>query len=268
MNKNINAHCHVYPHKIAARAIEGIKTFYQIDNMTLNGETSDLIREGDALNTTHYLIHSVATVPAQVNSINEFIAEEVRTHEGIFTGFGTLHPDSEDIEADYAHLLELGLKGVKLHPDFQNFGLDTDRADKLAQIISKHPVPVMVHCGDPRNNLSNPPQLKAFVEKYPELTIIGAHLGGWSKWEEAVALLPGHDNLYVDCSSSLRDLTPTRAVEIFRAYGMDKVIWGTDYPMWDASIEMEYFDKLDLSSEERNLILYENAARLLHIDGY
>lgn len=268
MRKNINAHCHIYPHKIAARAIEGIKTFYQIDNMTLNGETSDLIREGEALGTVHYLIHSVATVPAQVKSINEFIAEEVRLHPELFTGYGTLHPDSEDIDADYKNLVELSLKGVKLHPDFQQFSLDSERADRLANAIKKNPLPVLVHCGDPRNSLSNPPQMKAFLMKHPELTVIGAHFGGWSKYEEAVNTLAGIPNLYVDCCSTLRDLTPEQAVDIIRRYGVDRVIWGTDYPMWDASIEMEYFDKLSLSDEERNLILYENAARLLHLDGY
>ena len=150
----------------------------------------------------------------------------------------------------------------------QAFGLDTVRADRIAEAISKNPMPVMVHCGDPRNNFSNPPQMKVFLEKHPDITVIGAHFGGWSMMEEAANTLSRYSNLYVDCCSTLRDMSAHKAVEIIHKYGANRVIWGTDYPMWDASIEMEYFDKLELTDEERNLILYENAARLLHIDGY
>lgn len=266
MQKNINAHCHVYPHKIAARAIEGIKTFYQIDNMTLNGETDDLIKEGDALNTVHYLIHSVATIPAQVNSINEFIASEVNAHPDLFTGFGTLHPDSEDIEADYNHLLELGLKGVKLHPDFQNFSLADERGFRIADVIAKNPVPVLIHCGDPRNNFSNPPQMAVFLEKYPELTIVGAHMGGWEMWDESKEILPKYKNLLVDCSSTFYHMSPEEGTELVRAFGAHRIIWGTDYPMWEAPVELGHFDRLDLTDEERQLILYENAAKLLGLE--
>ena len=74
MRKAINAHCHIYPAKIAARAVEGIKNFYDLDMMTLNGMTDDLVRDGSQVGCVHYLVHSVATVPKQVNSINEFIA--------------------------------------------------------------------------------------------------------------------------------------------------------------------------------------------------
>ena len=115
MQKIINSHCHIYPEKIAERAVEGIKKFYGLD-MSLNGTTADLISDGSEVGVTHYLVHSVATTPEQVHSINTFIASEVKAHEGLFTGFGTLHPDSEDIDRDVEELISLGLKGVKLHP--------------------------------------------------------------------------------------------------------------------------------------------------------
>jgi len=117
MQKVINSHCHIYPSKIAARAVEGIGDFYDL-HMSLNGSVDDLIKDGNKVGVVHYLVHSVATTPKQVKSINEFISEEVKAHPDLFTGFGTLHPDSEDIEADLDYLIELGLKGVKVHPDF------------------------------------------------------------------------------------------------------------------------------------------------------
>ena len=119
MQKVINSHCHIYPSKIAARAVEGIRDFYDL-HMSLNGTVDDLIEDGNKVGVVHYLVHSVATTPKQVKSINEFISEEVKARPDTLTGFGTLHPDSEDIEGDLDYIMELGLKGVKVHPDSSN----------------------------------------------------------------------------------------------------------------------------------------------------
>ena len=95
------------------------------------------------------------------------------------------------------------------------------------------------------------------------MTVIGAHFAGWSMWEDATRQLAGRKNLYVDLSSSLYALSPETANELIHAYGTDKVLWGTDYPMWESESEMEYFNKIDLTDEERSMILYENAFNLL-----
>ena len=110
MQKVINAHCHIYPEKIASKAVLGIRNFYDLD-MSLNGTVEGLIKDGEKIGVVHYLIHSVATTPKQVKSINEFIAESVNQNPDLFTGFGTLHPDSESIQEDLDYLIELGLKG-------------------------------------------------------------------------------------------------------------------------------------------------------------
>ena len=264
MQKIVNAHCHIYPEKIASKAVIGIRDFYDLD-MSLNGTVDDLIKDGKKVGVTHYLVHSVATTPKQVKSINEFISSEVKKHPNIFTGFGSLHPNSDDIQEDFNYLIELGLKGVKLHPDFQQFALNEEHAFKIGEVINESDVPVLIHCGDFRYNYSNPKQLKPFLEKFPNLTVIGAHFAGWSMWEDACEKLAGTPNLYVDISSSLYNLTPETAHDLIHAYGVDKVLWGTDYPMWDSVSEMEYFDKIDLTKKERNKILYENAAKLLKL---
>ena len=265
MQKIINAHCHIYPEKIASKAVIGIRDFYDLD-MSLNGKVDGLIADGEKVGVTHYLVHSVATTPKQVKSINEFIADSVNQHPDLFTGFGTLHPDSDDIQGDFDYLCELGLKGVKLHPDFQLFSMDEERAFKIGEVVSKAGFPMLVHCGDFRYNYSNPPQIKAFLEKFPDITFIGAHFAGWSVWEEATRELSGFENLYVDLSSSLYALSPEKALDLIHAYGADRVLWGTDYPMWESVSEMEYFDKIDLTEKERSQILYDNAAKLLKLE--
>lgn len=167
------------------------------------------------------------------------------------------------MQGDFDHLIELGLKGVKVHPDFQQFAMNGERAFKMGEIINEGNVPLMVHCGDFRYSYSNPEHIKPFLEKFPDITFIGAHFAGWSIWNEATEQLAGIPNLYVDLSSSLYDLTSENALELIHAYGADKVLWGTDYPMWESKSEMEYFNKLDLTKKERSQILYENAAKIL-----
>ena len=262
MQKVINSHCHIYPNKIAARAVEGIRDFYDL-HMSLNGTVDDLLRDGETVGVAHYLVHSVATTPKQVQSINEFISGEVHAHPEILSGFGTLHPDSEDIEGDLDYIIELGLKGVKVHPDFQQFALNEERAFKMAKAIDDRGLPLMVHCGDFRYNYSNPEQLKPLLEEFPDLLVIGAHFAGWSMWEKATEELAGTPNLIVDTSSSLYALSPETARDLIHAYGADKVLWASDFPMWESRSEMEMFNKIDLTEEERNMILYENAAKLL-----
>ena len=106
MQKVINAHCHIYPEKIASKAVKGIRDFYDLD-MSLNGKVDNLIEDGNKVGVVHYLVHSVATTPKQVRSINEFISNVVKERPDLFTGFGTLHPDSDDIEGDYFGIIDM-----------------------------------------------------------------------------------------------------------------------------------------------------------------
>ena len=162
-------------------------------------------------------------------------------------------------------MISLGLKGVKLHPDFQQFALNEEKAFKMGEVINEGNVPVLIHCGDYRYNYSNPEQLKPFLDKFPDMVVIGAHFAGWSVWEEATEKLAGTPNLFVDLSSSLYELTSQKAKELIYAYGVEKVLWGTDYPMWESESEMELFHNIGLSEEEEKMILYENSAKLLGI---
>ena len=124
-----DAHCHIYPEKIAARAVAGTDNFYG-EHSTGLGTVADLLRRGGDAGIEHFIVQSVATTQRQVRRINEFIAAEVAQGGGRLTGLGTLHPESEDIAGDVAHLLSLGLRGVKLHPDSQKFKIDDFRCLK------------------------------------------------------------------------------------------------------------------------------------------
>lgn len=259
----IDAHCHIYPDKIAQKASDSTGRFYDIP-MCLDGKISTLLEHGITAGIEHFIVQSVATTPKQVSSINRFIATSVSESDGRFTGLGTLHPDSEDIEADVNEILELGLKGVKLHPDIQQFKLDDYRMLKIYELCEGR-LPLLVHTGDSRYDYSNPNRIKPILDIYRDLVFIGAHFGGYSIWDEATRELSGYKNFYVDCSSSLFAISPEKAKEFIMAYGHDRVLFGTDYPMWNPEEEIERFLKIDLTEEQREDIFCNNAAKLFGI---
>ena len=129
----IDAHCHIYPEKIAAKAVAGTDNFYG-ENSVGSGTVNDLVERGRKAGVDHFIVQSVATTPKQVSSINNFIAAEVANNPQLLTGLGTLHPESEDIAADVEQILSLGLKGVKLHPDIQAFKIDDYRCLKIYEL--------------------------------------------------------------------------------------------------------------------------------------
>lgn len=258
--KRIDAHCHVYPDAIAPRAVKGIEQFYDLP-LAYAGTLSDLVRVQDRAGVSNGVIFSVATTPHQSGSINRFIAECAEASAGRFVGLGTVHPESETLKEDIDGILALGLRGVKLHPDFQKFKLDDYRCLKIFELCEGR-LPVLVHTGDYRYDFSNPNRLAPVLSIFTELTVIGAHFGGWSVWDDAEAMLAEYSNFYVDTSSSFYAMSLERATALVRSFGADRVLFATDYPMWDLETEIARMEALALTDAEKEKIFYRNAARL------
>ena len=157
-------------------------------------------------------------------------------------GLGTLHPDSADIKGDVEHLMSLGLRGVKLHPDIQAFKIDDYRCLKIYELCEENRLPILMHTGDSRYDYSNPNRLLPVLKIYTELTVIGralrrlVYLGGSEQKK-----LCGTPNLYVDCSSAFPYLKKRPQREIIRRYGADRVLFGSDYPMWSPERSLNTF---------------------------
>lgn len=261
----IDSHCHIYPDKIAERATAYTGDFYGMP-LLYDGKTSTLLKCGVEAGIDHFIVQSVAITPRQTSSINHFTAEAVKCSDGRFTGLGTLHPDSSNIEEEVEEIISLGLKGVKLHPDMQRVAIDDSRMEKIYEVCQDR-LPILMHTGDSRFDYSNPNRMLPVLRKYPRLTVIGAHFGGWSVWQEAVRTLSDYENFYVDTSSSLYAMSAEKAKELIMAYGTDRVMFGTDFPMWDFKGEIERFMRIDLDEKEREDILYNNAAKMFSVNG-
>ncbi len=259
----IDAHTHIFPEKIAENATVNIGKFYDLP-MTSCGMSEKLIESGNKIGVSRYLVCSTATKPQQVQSINAFIAGECAKHSS-FYGFGTAHPESSDIESDINQIRQLGLHGVKLHPDFQLFDMDSDKAYKIYEQIEGE-LPVLIHCGDSRYEYSAPRKIANIHRDFPNLVILAAHLGGYERWDEAEEYLVGLDNVKVDTCSSFAFMSKERAAELINKYGVENCFFGSDFPMWSHEKELEFLLSLGFTEQQNRRILAENFKECMGIE--
>ena len=258
--KIIDFHTHVYPERIAHKATRATCDFYGLDT-DQTGTMDMLLQKGRAAGVTHYVLLPVAVQPRGVRAVNEFIVEQLRMHPECY-GFGTVHPDMEDMAGEIDYIRSSGLLGVKLHPDMQQINTDDERLFPLYERLQAENMPLFVHCGDEHRDFSHPRHLRRVIDRFPHLTVIAAHLGGWSKWDEAVQYLKDTD-CYVDISSCMMFLPPEKVVEYVRAFGAHRVLFGTDFPIWNMAGEVENLKLLPLTDDEKERIFFRNAEGIL-----
>ena len=258
----IDFHSHIYPEKIADKAVEEIGKFYNIQ-MSDNGTTERLIKIGNEAGVNKFVVHSVATSPVHVEKINDFIKSQLEIYNDKLAGFGTMHQDYEDKISEAERVMSLGLKGIKIHPDTQGFKMDDERMYELYDFMQGN-LSLLIHCGDYRYDFSHPRRLANILKNFPRLTVIGAHFGGWSLPDLALEYLK-NENCYLDTSSSIMYIGNIRAKELIRIYGAERILFGSDYPMWSPKDEIETLKKLNLTDNEYELIFSGNAKRILNI---
>lgn len=256
----VDAHVHIYPDKIAERAVQSVSDFYGIP-MRKGGQVSRLLASMAESGVTNCIVYSVANKPSQVESINDFIAQTCAEHPEL-VGFMTLHQDYPDPVVEIERSLSMGLKGIKLHPDSQQVDLDDERLLPIYEIAEAKRIPMVIHCGDYRYDFSHPRRMKHVLELFPKLVVDAAHFGGWSLFDYAFEILE-HENCFVDTSSAQFFLGPRRTRELCEAYGTDRILFGSDFPMWSPKAELDEFSSLGFSAADFEAMTWRNAERFL-----
>ncbi len=262
--KAIDCHCHVYPEKISKRAVESVGKFYGIAMDADDGTAESLLSICEGSPIEKHFVYSVATTPAQVESINNFIASECEKHPE-FIGFMTIHQDYDDPEREIDRAQELGLCGIKIHPDTQMVDMDDPRLMRVYE-IAEGKLPIVIHCGDYRYDYSHPRRLKKILAAFPDLVVNAAHFGGWSIYDYALEILED-ERCFLDTSSAQALLGPRRTKELCKLFGSDRIMFGSDFPMWSPVREYDMFTSLDFTDEEMENMLYNNALRFIGRDS-
>lgn len=262
--KIIDAHAHIFPDKIASKAVNSIGNFYGL-SMSESGVTIDLKRQMENAGIAHAVVNSSATTPHQVRSINEFIFSQIKDTPQ-FTGLMSLHPDLSVAEIDFEikFAKDNNFKGVKLHPDFQAFDIDDERAMNIYSAC-EGVLPILFHTGDKRYSYSKPQKLARVLKRFPKLKAQAAHFGGYSRWSELDCYLDVLENVWFDTSSTLFIMPKDEARGLIEKFGVDKFMFGTDYPMWNPAEELERFLALELGDDANQKILCDIAAEFYTI---
>ena len=193
-------------------------------------------------------------------NIPTFIAEKCQKYPA-FLGLGAWHQDISDVSGELDKIEALGLRGIKLHPDFQKFHIDDANMLEVYAECTRRGLVVLFHTGDDRMDYSSPLRLANVLEKQPEFLCIAAHLGGYREWANARAVLKG-TNVYVDTSSTLWACSVEEARRSIEHFGVDKTLFGTDFPMWTPKDELERFFSMEFSEEDNRKMLYGNFEKL------
>lgn len=263
----IDFHTHIFPEKIAAKSIavlEGKAKMKAFTDGTLAGLKKSMEGSIDLS-----VILPVMTKTSQFVAVNRFAAE-LNEKETAVISFGGIHPDSSDYKAELRRITELGLKGVKLHPAYQETYIDSlsymrilDYASQLGLIVSIH---AGIDIGLPEPVYCTPERMKRVLKEVKPLKTVLAHMGGWKQWDEVEEYLVGED-VYFDTSFTHTFMEEEKMLSIIRNHGADHILFGTDCPWGGQKDCIEAFLALPLTNEEKEQILHGNAERLLHIIG-
>jgi predicted TIM-barrel fold metal-dependent hydrolase len=264
----IDFHTHIFPDKIAEKTIRALEQEGNITAFT-GGTLDELKSSMQENNITKSVVLPVVTRPSQFASVNHF-ASEINGKDGIIS-FGGIHPDMEDYRERLEEIKEMGLLGIKLHPDYQETFVDDPKmiriieyAVELGLIVLLHAgldigLPNPVHCTPPRtaNMLSQ-------IGK-EDAKIVLAHMGGFAMWNEVEEYLVGKQ-IWIDTSYSLDFIKEEQFVRIVRDHGADRVLFATDSPWGGQGETLVNLKKMKLTEEEFDRILYMNAAQLLGLE--
>lgn len=259
----IDAHCHVWPDAIAAQVLATRPSGMDARH---DGTVRGLLATMDRAGVDMAMALGVAHAARTVRRTNEFIGALDRSR---FIPFGTVHPDLP-IATNLQDLRDNGVRGVKLHPLFQNLDLGAPEVFDLLRALAEDGVTVITHAGSGGDEAANkrgaPAHLRRIIDEIPELTLIACHYGGYHRIEEAEQYVIGSDViLETSWPPRLADFDPEHLRSIIERHGPHRVVFGSDWPMTDPGAEIAAIRALGLSPEDEAAALGENLRRVLGI---
>ena len=264
--KIFDVHTHVYPDKIAVAVLKKLREQSQDIPTFTEGTASDLEAKAQAAGYLGMLNCPVVTNAHQMMSVNDWVA---KLNAWPHLSLGGIFPEAPNVVAEIERIQSLGLLGLKFHPEYQNFYVLDEKMAPVWEYCSAHDFPVLFHAGSdigfPGGRHSKPGDFAVLARKYPRLTIICAHMGGWNNWDEVEADLAGSP-VYLDTSFSKQWMRDPRQFErIIRKHGVGRVLFGSDSPWSKLEYAIAEVRETGLTDSEKQQIFWDNADRLFNL---
>jgi len=259
----IDCHAHAFPDGLAPRALSaltqnagGLKPF-------TDGTAAGLAQFSAANGIDRSVVCNIATNPAQQHAVNTFAAE---TNGGALISFGSVHPLAPDAADELRRVKALGLKGIKLHPDYQKFYVDDERVFPVYALAGELGLITVFHAGVDVGLFEPvycpPERLARALPAFGGGVVIAAHFGGYLQWDAVEKELVGKD-VYFDTSYCAGRMPVIQARRIVQNHGAERILFGTDLPWGDPEAELRFVRAFGLSEEDETNVLGGNAMRLL-----
>ena len=257
-------HTHILTDDLAPKAREVLikdagNAYTHCTDMTKGG----LLAYMDAHGIDKSVVLPIVTKQHQTVTINEWARSIC---DDRITAFGSIFPHTNDYKRDIDLVCSLGLKGIKLHPEYQYFDVDDEHMMPIYEYALKKGLMIVWHAGyDPIGTppyRSNPAMFAYVADRMQGGVLVAAHLGGQSQWEDVLRNLVGK-NIYLDTSMASKFCPRELFEQIVKAHGADNVLFASDSPWSEAGVEVERLKSYDFTDEEKEMIFHGNAERLL-----
>jgi len=267
MTMIIDIHTHIFPDKIAEAVLAYLEAEIGLPGRAL-GTENDLRDHIAGSGTDLAVVLGVATEARLVKKTNDWLLAK---RDDRFQLFGAIHPDFEDWPQELERLKKEGVRGIKINCLTQKIRPDDPKMYPIYEKAASEGLVILFHAGgsfknrgNPGEVLGSPERIAKVLDAFPGMKVIAAHFGGNQVLEQMKIHLLGRE-VYFDTSypPDLWNLAPEEVLSIIRAHGVDRMLFGTDYP-WETQTRcLQYIRSLPLTEEEKQKILGENARRLL-----
>lgn len=264
--KKFDSHVHIFPDKLLGKVLPKLSVISNCPYHS-DGTLNDALNKLKEAKVDDCLFLNIATNVKQEESVNNFAFELA---EKGYNAFGSVHPDSPQKIETLHKIKEKGLKGIKIHPDYQGFTVDESKMSDIYAECQKLGLIVAMHAGwdplSPNEVHCHPKNLRSVALSYPNLKIIAAHMGGMRLQSEVAKHLAGLDNVWFDTAFASFFMNSDELYELIKLHGVEKILFATDLPWSTAINESNLIENSKLNEDEKRAIYYYNAAKLLSLE--
>ncbi len=279
----IDSHVHTFANDdIAGKIISSFNKLYDIEFANPGNGTIDNVLRNMEMGGIDRTVMVNFAPPKIIHSNNLWTLEAAKSSGGKLIPLVSFHPEMEGTLAEHLeNYINMGAKGIKLHPMAQGFDVRDKRLDELYKSCSRKHFAILIHCGRVSNARLNEYSdfecILPIIDKYPELPIILAHMADGDA-ELCLEVSRKYKNVFFDTSIVITGypeimdvnepswLDDEEVAGIINQIGADKVIFGSDFPWGSPIHDLKRINKLRLTDDQKKLIFNGNAKRLFNLD--
>lgn len=268
----VDFHTHCFPDSLAPRAMASMvaKLNGKLEPVG-DGTMGNLLDAMEESGVDRCVLCQIATRPGQ----SDVLLETALAIEGGRFGeracraivpFCSVHPDSPDFERRLAAIAGAGIRGVKIHPFYQDFRLDDPARRRYFEVVRDLGLVLVCHCGlDPgfsNDGRCGPRPVAALLRAVPGLKFVAAHLGGWADPFDGDVSRLIDLGCWADTAVLAYDRPRKEPDLVMRRWPAERLLFGTDRP-WNDYGEIIAWVRERRSAADLERIFHLNAEFLL-----